>query len=218
MSIINSNSTSSDNSNEKPTINPNSTPLAVNKGSVKNSFINPCSFITTEGRFGRVNFVDKPEPGLYGNEPTYLSTFLFPKEDTKMIEKYDAAVEATIVKGIEKLKGATGEIPTANQLKFPLKDGDEHKDPAYKNHYYFNCTCRDVPGICDIKLQEIDPKELYSGVYVRLSISLYTYNHGVGNSGIGIWLKNVQKTRDGTPFSRCIFPAGIDFADGFTLN
>lgn len=44
----------------------------------------------------------------------------------------------------------------------------------------------------------IERSEVYSGVYGRASINLYTFNSN-GNKGITCGLNNLQKLRDGEP-------------------
>lgn len=56
-----------------------------------------------------------------------------------------------------------------------------------------------APGIVDADCQPIlDRSEVYSGVYGRASINLYTFNSN-GNRGIACGLNNLQKMRDGEP-------------------
>lgn len=44
----------------------------------------------------------------------------------------------------------------------------------------------------------IDRSEIYSGVYARVSISLYAFSVN-GNKGVACGLGNIQKIRDGEP-------------------
>jgi len=51
----------------------------------------------------------------------------------------------------------------------------------------------------DADLQQIiEPKEIYSGMFCRISLSCYCWEYG-GKKGISFGLGNIQKTRDGDP-------------------
>lgn len=129
-----------------------------------------------------------------GQEPKYSLCVLIPKSDKETINKINSAIDAA------KKAGASlwgGKIPA--NLKTPLRDGDEERsDQAeYAGHYFLNATSKQKPGIVDRNLNEIiDPSEVYSGCYGRVSLNFYAFNQA-GNKGIGCGLQNVQKLADG---------------------
>ena len=92
-----------------------------------------------------------------------------------------------------------GKIPP--NLKLPLRDGDIDRpdDPNYTNAYFVNANSNERPGVVDRRRVPItDPLEVYSGCYVRASITFYPFNTN-GNRGIAAGLGNIQKLRDGEP-------------------
>jgi hypothetical protein len=67
------------------------------------------------------------------------------------------------------------------------------------------------PGVVDAAVQPIlNPSELYSGCYGRVSIRFYVYNKN-GNRGIACGLGNVQKLADGEPLAAGMTTAESDF-------
>ena len=94
-----------------------------------------------------------------------------------------------------------GKIPP--NLKTPLRDGDVDRpdDPNYADSYFVNANSNERPGIVDRKRIPItDPLEVYSGCYVRASISFYPFNTN-GNRGVACGLQNVQKWCEGEPLN-----------------
>ena len=85
-------------------------------------------------------------------------------------------------------------------LKLPLRDGDlEREDDAYKGCWFINANSKTAPQVVDRHVQPIiDRSEIYSGVYARVSISLYAFSVN-GNKGVACGLGNIQKIRDGEP-------------------
>ena len=129
-----------------------------------------------------------------GQDLKYSLCMLIPKGDTETIAKVKVAIENA------KKSGATllGEI-TVENFKTPLRDGDEERPDQleYVDHYFLNATSKQKPGIVDKNLKEIvDPEEVYSGCYGRVSLNFYAFNQG-GNKGIGCGLLNLQKLADG---------------------
>jgi hypothetical protein len=65
----------------------------------------------------------------------------------------------------------------------------------------------------DSNRQEIlDPAEIYSGCFVRLSLNVFTYNNS-GNRGVGFGLNNILKTREGPRVSGRGNPVSDFFGD-----
>ncbi|WP_163195253.1 DUF2815 family protein [Clostridium thermarum] len=129
-----------------------------------------------------------------GQEPKYSLCVLIPKSDKETIRKINGAID-TAKKAGASLWG--GKLPS--NLKTPLRDGDEERpdQEEYAGHYFLNATSKQKPGIVDRNLNEIiDPSEVYSGCYGRVSLNFYAFNQA-GNKGIGCGLQNVQKLADG---------------------
>ena len=65
-------------------------------------------------------------------------------------------------------------------MKLPLRDGDIERpdDPAYADAYFVNANSREKPGVVDRRRIPItDPLMVYSGCYVRASITFYPFKH-----------------------------------------
>ncbi|MCL2704258.1 MAG: DUF2815 family protein [Defluviitaleaceae bacterium] len=135
-------------------------------------------------------WVSKP-----GDEPKYSCSLIIRKDDEKTLAKITAAVEAAKLAGIKKYGG---KIPP--KLKLPLRDGDEERpgDEAYEGCYFLNANAKECPKIVDYPgCQEIiDKTEVYSGCYIRASVSFYAFSVN-GNSGVAVGLNHIQKVRDG---------------------
>lgn len=156
----------------------------------------------------RLCFINVLKPNEHGK---YSITVLVPKSDTATVAKLRKVIEdfKTDPRALKKWDSKF----LAN-FKTPLRDGDTERDtekrPEYKDHYFFEAKAnptdgkgnpRQAPKVVDAKLNEIiDPAELYSGCYGRVSLDLYPYNQD-GNKGMSFGLVNVQKVRDGERLS-----------------
>ena len=161
---------------------------------------NPMKVIT--GPDIRWSFCNVWEPkSINDDTPKYSVSLIIPKSDTKTIDKIKAAIEAAYKDGESKLKGNGKTVPALSTLKTPLRDGDTDRpdDPAYANAFFINANSTLAPGIVDKTCQPIlERSEVYSGVYGRASVNLYSFNSN-GNRGIACSLNNLQKIRDGEP-------------------
>lgn len=137
--------------------------------------------------------VDEPKTNTFDNTLNYGATILIEKGQAETIEKIATAIANATENGIEMWEG---QVP--KDLHICLKDGDETDREAYKNHYYIESKSKHKPQIVDKKLNELNAKEIYNGVYTRVSINCYPYFHKEsGNCGIACGLLNIQKISDG---------------------
>ena len=75
------------------------------------------------------------------------------------------------------------------------------KYPEYKNSYFIRLASKNRPKVLDANRQEIiDPTQVYSGVYGRVSMTFFAYS-GDGKRGVSAGLNNVMITRDGEPLT-----------------
>ena len=151
--------------------------------------------VTGKVRFCYVN-VFEPTAMNDGDTPKYNICILIPKSDTATVDKIKKAIEAAKEVGKAKLADKNGRIP--NNLKLPLRDGDDERgdDPAFEGHYFINANSLRKPSIVDRSLNPIlDRSEFYSGCYGRASINFYAFN--VSSKGIAAGLNNLQKLADG---------------------
>jgi len=159
----------------------------------------------------RLSYLHVFEPVAIGDsdQRKYSLSIIIPKSDKKTIARIEAGIKKTMEEGKAKWGG---KIP--KNLKLPLRDGDidREDDPAYENSYFFTASSRTRPGIVDRDLMEIiDPEELYSGCYGRVSVNFYAFNTA-GNKGIAAGLLNIQKLADGEPLTSRSTPEE-DFGD-----
>jgi len=133
----------------------------------------------------------EPQPAREADrDPKYTTSIIIPKSDTEQIKKIEAAIE-----------------------KLPLRDGDtERDDEAYRDSMFLSASSKTRPGIVDQNVEPIlDRDEIYSGVYVNISIDFYAFNVKT-NRGIACGLGNIQKVRDGEALGGGAIKAESEFA------
>lgn len=168
------------------------------------SSLNKNQVVTGEVRFSFVNVFEPRKVGD-SDEARYSITVIVPKTDTVTVEKIKSAIQAAAEAGAQKHFG--GKIPT--KVKNTFKDGDtetndmgdlqKEKYPEYANSYYIRLSTKIKPKVLNANHEEIiDPTEVYSGCYGRVSMTFFAYS-GNGKSGVSAALNNVMKTRDGEP-------------------
>lgn len=144
----------------------------------------------------RVSFpaVFQPKAAAEGQEPKYSIVMLFPK--TTDLTPLKAAVRAAIVEkwGADQAKWPKG-------LRLPFRDGSEKDYEGYENVTFCTASTKNRPGLVDQNVQPIiNAEEFYGGCYARATIAAFAYDKA-GNKGVSWGLRNVQKMRDGEPFS-----------------
>lgn len=153
-----------------------------------------------EVRFSYIHLM-KPYAHTPGGEEKYSATILLPKSNVQAKAAIDAAIEEAKQRGI----GGSWNGAAPKFVPTPIHDGDgvrpngEEFGPECKGHWVFTANAKEDhrPEIVDANLQEIiNPTEIYSGMYGKVSISFYPYNFN-GRKGIGCGLGPVMKTRDG---------------------
>lgn len=164
--------------------------------------------ITGKVRFSYLH-VYEPTAIEDGQEKKYSVSLIIPKKDKATVAAINKAIEAAKEAGKAKFGG---KIP--NNLKTPLRDGDEERpdDEAYEGAFFLNANCKTKPGLVNKNLQPImDQDELYSGCYGRASVTFYAFNTS-GNKGIACGLNNLMKLEDGDNLGGRS-TAEADFAD-----
>lgn len=150
--------------------------------------------ITGKVRLSYVHLL-KPHAIEPGQESKYSASIIIPKSDKKTIKAIQSAVAAATQLGKTSKWG--GKIPS--NLKNPLRDGDDERsdDEAYQDAYFVNAYSKTQPGMIDRHKNEImDPEEIYSGMYARVSLNFYPYDIA-GGRGVAAGLNNLQKVADG---------------------
>lgn len=171
------------------------------------SATNPTRVVTEEVRLSYANIFEAKS--IQGSKPKYSVSLIIPKTDTVTLGRIERAIDAAIEAGIGKFGGKR---PNKAALKLPLRDGDvERDDEAYVNAMFVNANSTTPPQVVDAAMQAIvDPTEVYSGCYARVSITFYAFNTN-GNRGIACGLGNIQKLRDGEPLGGNRVSAESDF-------
>jgi hypothetical protein len=137
---------------------------------------------------------------------------LIPKTDTATVNALKKSIEA--FKKDAKAEAKWGSKFLAS-MKLPLRDGDTERDveksPEFKGHYFINANTYTKPGVVDAQMQEIiNPADIYSGCYGRISVVPAAYNTD-GNKGIKFYLNNVQKLAEGEKLGGGASQASDDF-------
>lgn len=160
----------------------------------------------------------KPYSAVEGGEEKYSVTVLIPKEDAETKKRIDNAIEAAAKEATQKIWN--GIRPP--KIAIPIYDGDGVRpsdDMPFgeecKGHWVITVSSKadQAPEVIDrFRNPIIDPFEVKSGDYGRVSIRFFAYMFG-GKKGIGAGLGNVQKLADGEPLGGSRIKAADDFAD-----
>lgn len=172
--------------------------------------------VTGECRLSFVNLFE-PKAMKEGDPLKYSVTAIIPKSDTKTVNAIKAAIQAAAEAGAQKHFG--GRVPT--NVNNTFKDGDtdvddlgelkKNKYPEYEGCYFIRLATKYQPKVLDANRNEIiDPTEVYSGCYGRVSMTFFAYS-GDGKRGVSASLNNVMKTRDGDPLTSML--KGDEFDD-----
>lgn len=143
----------------------------------------------------------KPEKNDLSGKEEYSCMVLIPKSDTKTVSALKQAIKTAI-------KGRFGD-KQPNGIRIPLRDGDKTGDGGvpsgaeagqapYGDHYFINCKNTRQPAIVDQKRRDIlDPNQIVSGDYVRVSVNAFGYDNK--SKGVSFGLNAVQLVRKGDP-------------------
>ena len=162
-----------------------------------NKKISDTSVRLGEVRFSYANvFQRRANPD--GTPGKYSVCVIIPKADKATIDMFTQAYEAA--RALGKVNKWGGKIPA--KVSLPLHDGDEERpdDAAFAGCMYFNCSSNNAPGVRVLDggavVEAIDGDDFYSGCYGAVTVNLFPYASN-GNSGVGVGLNNLIKTRDG---------------------
>jgi hypothetical protein len=163
-------------------------------------------------RLSYVNLFEARKISDKDKEAKYSVTILIPKDTPagkKTIEDIKVAIKKAAEKGAQKHFG--GRIPANLDAIATLRDGDtavtdlgdlkKIKNPELEGMMYMRLSSKFAPKVLNAQKQEIlNPLEVYSGIYGRVSLTLFAYS-GDGRRGISAVLNNVMITRDGEPLT-----------------
>lgn len=130
-----------------------------------------------------------------GGEAKYKINMMFPK-GTDL-----SAMKAIAKAAIETKWPDAAKRP--KDLRNPFRDGDVEKPdwPEYADTIFVSASSKMKPGLVDQNVQPIiEESEFYAGCYARATVTAFAYDVA-GNKGVAFGLQNVQKIKDGEPFS-----------------
>lgn len=160
--------------------------MAITTGKVRASYVN----------------IFQPRVPENGGDPKFSVTLLIPKTDAATLNAIFAEIERAKQEGIQKFNGS---VPP--MCRVPIYDGDGYRPSGEafgeecRGHMVMTASAKNQPVIVDLGMQNIiNPAEVYSGCYIRASISFFAYNSN-GNKGIGCGLNAIQKIEDGEPLA-----------------
>ncbi|MBP3240483.1 MAG: DUF2815 family protein [Oribacterium sp.] len=148
-----------------------------------------------------------------GGKLKYGACLLIPKDDEETLDKISDAVWTAYETAKELFAGTDGKVPTLEEIKVPIKDGDIEKpdDPDYAGHYFINAGSIYKPEVVNAQLEAVPDDEIYSGMVGRASVTFFAYAM-YDNKGIGCALNNIQKLYEGRRMDRRR-TAAEDFAE-----
>ena len=143
----------------------------------------------------------KPEKNDLSGKEEYSCMVLIPKADTKTVTALKQAIKTAI-------KGRFGDKQPKG-LRIPLRDGDKSGDGGvpsgaeageapYGDHYFINCKNSRRPAIVDQKRRDVlDPEQIVSGDYVRVSVNAFGYDNK--SIGVSFGLNAIKLVLKGEP-------------------
>lgn len=130
-----------------------------------------------------------------GGAAKYSVMLLIDKDDKETMKKIRAAEKAAYDLGVAGVFGGKKPAPDrASIIKDADEDGTADDYPERAGCYYMTVSASEAypPDVVDAQLNEVlSPKQVYSGVYGRVSMQAYPYNTK-GNRGVSFGLNNVQ--------------------------
>lgn len=170
---------------------------------------NPRKVITGKVRLSYCHLTE-PRARNAKDEPKYSTALIIPKTDKVTMKALRAAEKLALEEGLAEHKFTQREVDLGKKSNGTkgvslsiIKDGDEDADlernPEYAGCWYMNVSAGTrKPGIVDRQLEPItDPTEIYSGCYVRASLTAFAYSNE--SKGVTFGLNHIQKIADGDP-------------------
>lgn len=146
----------------------------------------------------------------------YSLTILVPKNNKKAVTALQKAIKDAELEAKDKKFG--GKLPP--KVKNPIWDGDGLRDngeefgPECKGHWVFTATTGETQPpdvIAGRDGHPATPDEIYAGCYGYVSVNFAGYNFENTKKGIGAYLKNFWKTKEGEPLAGRRTTAHDDF-------
>lgn len=148
---------------------------------------------------------------MAGQEPKFSIAMLFPKAFTpEYCARFGVSVESqkalfeqmkTAVTAAAVGKWGPDKAKWPKQLQSPWHDGTEKDYDGYdETIIYASASSKQKPGLVDAKMNNIiEAGEFYGGCYAQATVTVFAYDNM--KKGVSFGLRNIQKVRDGEPFS-----------------
>lgn len=142
-----------------------------------------------------------PEPFPNGKDPTpyYSASFILPPKHKQLPELNK--LMADLANEEWKLKGPAILKAIKQTGKVFLRDGDIKPEyDGFPGNWFISARSKTKPNCFDHKRDTVTEEQglLYSGCYVNVLLSCYSYTKG--NNGLGAELKGIQYLRKGDAF------------------
>lgn len=211
-------STDSQGSTRSQSVNPSSSQAVKSFGSKTMSTNNSFATKVVTGKI-RGSYINLFVPRLSQNAkptdtPKYGMTILIPKSDTATVAKIRAAQEAAIdAKWPNKRPALIGS--TLNDGDGARPSSGEPFGPECAGHWVMAVSSKFLPKVIGMDKNEIlDPSEVCSGDFFKVSINFYAYDQS-GKRGTSAGLNNVLFMEKGESLGGSS-RAEDDFADDFS--
>ena len=134
-----------------------------------------------------------------GKTGKYSATFLIPKEEEKLYEELQEAIEQAI-------RDANIRVP---RDRWCIKDGDDRPEYGHEGSWTLKASSNDRPVVVDQRKQPLmeEDEVMYSGCYVNALVSFWIQNNKFGKR-VNANLHAVQFAGHGDPFGRA--PVDLD--------
>lgn len=149
-----------------------------------------CSVRSPLARLTFPHLEKKNEGGQYPSNK-YEATLLFPRETS------DFKILKGICGTVARQKWLDGvDLKT---VKFPFRNGDEHKYDSFHGHVYIKAKNGNQPQFYGPAKEPFTPDAFYAGCYVYASLSAMTYE-AAGQKGVSFLLNGLQFVKNGERF------------------
>lgn len=136
-----------------------------------------------------------------GQEPKFSVSMLWPKVITDPVEKAKMDALRAAIRAAAVAKWGPDNTKWPKGLQAPIRDGADKDYDGYGPEVVFaSASSKMRPGLVDVNNQDIiTPNEFYGGCYARATVTVFAYDNV--KRGVSLGLRNIQKVRDGEPFS-----------------
>ena len=152
----------------------------------------------------RANFVHLYEPkAIDDEEPRYsLIAMIDPNELTEKEKKKWLGIQTAMNQAcLDEFKSELINLKKKRSFKVPIKLGEEMEeyDGFTEEIRWFRISSMNPPVIVKADRSDFEPKnkqefmkEVYSGRWMRATMTVFAYDHKVGGKGLSFWIDTIQ--------------------------